>query len=222
VPRAADPKAVVCLILDWMTAFQMLKYSARATSGLRLFIHGVSGACGLALAQLGKNLSCELYGTASPAKHALLAPLQVSCFDSSNNRFVDEVKALGGVDVVFDALGYESFDRSYAMLRRGGVLVGYGFNGHVFGSAPGDVALSFMKLYARNLIPDGKRTAFFGIQNHKQQFAPDFQELLGQLVAGRITPTIKAVFPLAELQAAHRAWEKGDGMGSIVIAVGRG
>ncbi len=63
-------------------------------------------------------------------------------------------------------------------------------------------------------------TAYFGIHNHKKQFSPDFQELLGQLVAGRITPTIKAAFPLAELQAAHRAWEKGDG--SIVIAVGRG
>ena len=35
---------------------------------------------------------------------------------------------MGGVDAVFDALGFESFDESYSILKKGGVLVGYGQN----------------------------------------------------------------------------------------------
>ena len=53
-PEGVDRKAAVALVLDWVTAYQMLRHAADVKSGQRIFIHGLSGAVGGALLSLGK------------------------------------------------------------------------------------------------------------------------------------------------------------------------
>ncbi len=120
VPEGADPKLAVALVLDWVTAYQMLHRAARVKAGQRIFVHGLSGAVGRALLALGKIQGAEVFGTASPAKHEELRQLGAVPFDYSNKNWISAMKGLGGADTAFDPLGFESFDESYSILKGGG------------------------------------------------------------------------------------------------------
>jgi NADPH:quinone reductase-like Zn-dependent oxidoreductase len=48
VPDGVDLKAAVSLVLDWVTAYQMLHHAAHIKSGQKIFVHGLSGGVGVA------------------------------------------------------------------------------------------------------------------------------------------------------------------------------
>lgn len=220
VPDSCDPRAAVCLVLDYTTAYQMLHRKARLSPGKRAFVHGASGAVGRALVELAGLERIEVLGTASPRNFSALEAAGVTPFDYRNDGWVDTVRGLGGVDAVFDPLGFESFSRSYSILRRGGTLIGYGFNLNQRAGRRRNQALSFMGLFARNArFWTGKRTAFYGISRDSPHFNEDLSTLLGLLAEGKLVPKVKATFPLDDIRSAHSLWEKGEGIGSIVIDV---
>ena len=131
------------------------------------------------------------------------------------------VKKLGGVDAVFDPLGFESFDESYSILAKGGVVVGYGMNLPAWTKTPErPVIPSVLKLFSKNLLFwTGKRTTFFGVRRGSKNFARDLEQLFEWLRNGKISVPIKATFKLNEIQSAHREYASGSGMGSIIIEV---
>src|SRR5512134_2237584 len=66
VPPGLDAAEAVSLVLNYVTANQMLHRSARVRPGQRALIHGAAGGVGTALLQLGGLAGLELYGTCSP------------------------------------------------------------------------------------------------------------------------------------------------------------
>ena len=221
VPDGVDLRQATALILDWMTAYGMLERSAKVKRGQRIFVHGLSGAVGTALLHLAQLRGAEVFGTASASKHAELRATDAVLFDYKQKEWIRELQRLGGVDAVFDPLGYQSFDESYSILRKGGVLVGYGQNLPALMNTPRPSPFPMiMKLFARNLLFwSGKRTTFFGLSRRSKHFAPDLTLLFHLLAESRIHVPIKAVFPLSEVQAAHRMYAQGSGVGSIVLDI---
>jgi hypothetical protein len=66
--------------------------------------------------------------------------------------WIDAMNVRDGVDAAFDPLGFKSFDESYSILRKGGILVGYGLNlPGLSGSKPPSVLPAIVKLLAREL-----------------------------------------------------------------------
>ena len=223
VPDGVDPKAAVALVLDWVTAYQMLHHAAHVKAGQRMFVHGLSGAVGGALLQLGKLQGAEVFGTASAGKHEELRGMGAVPFDYAEKKWIGSMQQLGGVDAVFDPLGYESFDESYSVLRKGGILVAYGMNLPALKKTPRRAALpAILKLLSRNLLFwSGKRTTFYGLTRTSKHYKPDLQRLFSWLKAGKISVPIKTTFQLDEIQQAHRAYASSAGMGSIVLQVRR-
>ena len=223
VPDAVDKKAAVVLILDWVTAYQMLHRAAAVTAGQKIFVHALSGAVGGALLRLAKLNGTQVFGTASLKRHDELRRLGAIPFDYSNKNWIASTQNLGGVDAVFDPLGFESFDESYSILKRGGVLVGYGMNLPVWTNTPArSVTLSVLKLFSKNLFFwSGKRTTFFGVNRGSKHFTSDLEQLFEWLRDGRISVPIKTTFRLNEIQNAHREYASSERMGSIVIEVSR-
>jgi NADPH:quinone reductase-like Zn-dependent oxidoreductase len=221
VPEGVDPKAAVSLVLDWVTAYQMLHHAAKVQSGQKIFVHGLSGAVGGALLSLGKIQGAQVFGTASSSRHEELRKLGAVPFDYSTKSWIAAMKELGGVDAVFDPLGYESFDESYSILHKGGILVAYGMNLPALTKTPRPSALPVMlKLFSRNLLFwSGKRTTFFGLTRKSKNFTPDLELLFAWLKAGRISVPIRATFKLEEIQKAHREYARSARMGSIVIEI---
>jgi NADPH:quinone reductase-like Zn-dependent oxidoreductase len=221
VPAEVDPKQAVALVLDWVTAHEMLHHAAHVKAGQRIFVHSLSGGVGTAFLALAKIQNAEVFGTASPGKHQSLRDLGAVPFDYGNTQWIAAILAMGGVDAAFDHLGYESFDQSYSILKRGGILVGYGMNLPALSRSPRrPVIPSILKLFGRNLaFWSGKRTTFFGLNRQSKNYLPDLELLLDWLKAGKISVPIKATFAMDDIQAAHREYAKSSGMGSIIIEV---
>jgi synaptic vesicle membrane protein VAT-1 len=223
VPEGVDGRAPVALILDWVTAYQLLHRAAQVKAGQKIFVHALSGAVGGALLRLGQLQGAEVFGTASSAKHEELRQLGTVPFDYSNKNWIATVQKFGGVDAAFDPLGFESFDESWSVLKRGGVLVGYGMNLPAWTNTPArPVIPAVLRLFSKNLLFwSGKRTTFYGVNRASKNFNPDLELLFGLLKSGKISVPIKATFKLDEIQLAHREYAKGGRMGSILIEVSR-
>ncbi|KAI2609391.1 protein indc11 [Hypoxylon fragiforme] len=229
VPAGVDVAQATALILDWNTAYGMVKDTAQVSKGQKVFVHGMSGGVGAGLVALSLLRGAAVYGTASPRNHAAVRERGGTPFAYSDKAWQSEMRALGGADVVFDPLGYESFDESFAILSPRGFLVGYGNNkgslaasGAGGGEAERRPAPAMAKLLAHNLnVFCAKRTTFYGITRDSGSYLPNARELLDLLRSGTIRVPIKKVWDMEEVQEAHRGWATGNGIGSVLLKVAR-
>ena len=122
VPVGLDAAEAVAVVLNYITAYQMLHRSAKAHSGQRMLIHGASGGVGSAMLQLAKLAGVEMYGTCSAQGAALVRELGGIPIDYKNADFVKEIHRLtgDGVDAVFDGIGGDNLWSSRDALREGG------------------------------------------------------------------------------------------------------
>src|SRR5262245_58568173 len=107
VPSGLDPAEAVTLILNYVTAYQMLHRSAKVRRGQRVLIHGAAGGVGSAILQLGYLAGLEMYGTCSSRGAVAVSELGGVPIDYEHQDFVQEIHRLTteGVDAVFDSIG---------------------------------------------------------------------------------------------------------------------
>ena len=233
-PPGLDPAEAVCLILNYVTAYQMLHRSAKVKQGQRVLIDGAAGGVGTALLQLGRLIGLEMYGTCSAQKAAAVSELGAVPIDYRNLDFVKEIQRLtsDGVDAVFDGIGGEHVWRSRQALRPGGKVVVYGFTGSMkegrLASATSGgrhrfrEAANLGRYVVRSwLLPGRKRLVPYSIQWLKRirptYFQADLTALLQLLRDQKIKPLVAQRFPLAEARRAHELLGKGGVTGKIVL-----
>jgi NADPH:quinone reductase-like Zn-dependent oxidoreductase len=127
VPAGVDAAEAATLILSWTTAYQLLHRAAHVWPGQRVLVHGAAGAVGQALLVLGKMADLELWGTARGANAALIRELGAVPIDYQREDFT----RVGGFDVIFDGIAEDGYRRSFAALKRGGLLCAYGYSAGV-------------------------------------------------------------------------------------------
>src|SRR5262249_53905675 len=233
-----DPVEAVSLVLNYVTAFQMLHHSARVRAGQRVLIHGAAGGVGSALLQLGRLAGLEMYGTCSSGGAPTVSALGGIPIDYQHQDFVQEIHRLTGegVDVVFDSLGGTHIWRSRKALRPGGRVVAYGLTGSLRGGrlASGRSggrhrfrAIGIFGVYIAGgwLLPGRRRVVPYSIQWLKRLkpalFRQDLTTLFDLLQQQKIKPLIARRFPLAEARQALELLGKGGVTGKIV-RVGNG
>lgn len=228
VPDNVDPAAAVSLILNYLTAYQMLHRVAAVTKGSRLLVHGAAGGVGLAIIELASPLGCIIYGTASKAKHPVLTRLGVTPIDYRNEDFVARIRALTGtgVDAVFDAVGGSYWRRSFSTLRPGGVLIAYGAsattkNGrrdflNILRFLLGTPRYSPLSLLSKSQGVIGFNVTLWK-KTRPELYREDLASLLIMLAEGKIAPVIAARLPLREAAEAHRMIDNAAVAGKIVI-----
>jgi len=234
VPAGLDPSEAVSLVLNYITAYQMMHRSAKARSGQRALIHGAAGGVGTALLQLGGLAGLEMYGTCSPRGAAAVTELGGVPIDYREKDFVEEIHRLTGegVDVVFDPIGGAHLWESRKALRPGGKVVGYGLSTSLRGegltsSRPGRRqrfrGTGVFALYIAGgwLLPGRKRVVPYSIQTLMRMkpawFRQDLITLFNLLKEKKIEPIIAQRFPLAEAKGAQEMLEKGGVIGKIVL-----
>jgi NADPH:quinone reductase len=236
VPSGVDAAEAVSLVLNYVTAYQMLHRSAKARPGQRTLIHGAAGGVGTALLQLGRLAGLEMYGTCSSRSAPAVSGLGGIPIDYRHQDFVKEIHRLTseGVDAVFDPIGGTHLWRSRKALRRGGRVVGYGLRSSLRGeglasSRPGrrqrfrGTATFGLYIAAGWLLPGRKRVVPYSIQTLKRLkpgwFRQDLIALFDLLQRQRINPLIAQRFPLAEARRAHELLGKGGVTGKIVLVL---
>src|SRR5262249_44907381 len=107
VPSGLDAAEAVSLVLNYVTAYQLLHRSAKVKPGQRVLIHGAAGGVGSALLQLGRLARLEMYGTCSWRGASTVSDQGGIPIDYQQQDFVKEIHRLTseGADVVFDSIG---------------------------------------------------------------------------------------------------------------------
>ena len=140
--------------------------------------------------------------------------------DYNTEDFVDVVQKLGGVDAAFDAVSGENFKRSFNALKKGGILIPYGFYDQAMGRG-GNVAIDFIKVALWDKLPNGKRTSFYSIgdlrKKHPDWFREDLAALFKLLKEGKIKPSIEQRMQLEDALKAHELIEQAAVKGRIVL-----
>lgn len=131
LPRGIDDRAAAALMLKGMTAHYLLRRTYPVKRGDTLLVHAAAGGVGSVLVPWARHLGATVIGTAgSPDKVArALASGCHHAIDYRAHDFVAEVRRLTegrGVDVVYDAVGRDTFMKSLDCLRPLGMMVSYG------------------------------------------------------------------------------------------------
>jgi NADPH2:quinone reductase len=233
VPAGLDAAEAVAVVLNYLTAFQMLHRSAKAQHGQRMLIHGAAGGVGTAMLQLAKLAGVEMYGTCSAQGAAVVRELGGIPIDYKSADFVKEIRRLtgDGVDVVFDGIGGDNLWRSRDALREGGRVVTYGFQSKMCGGRmavrsegrhPIRESAELGSFILRNLFKPGRKSMVpysiqWSMRLKPAWFRHDLLMLLGLLKEGNIKPLIAQRLPLEEARRAHEMLGEGGVLGKIVL-----
>ena len=237
VPPSLDPAEAVSLVLNYITAYQMMHRSVQVKPGQRVLIHGAAGGVGSALLQLGLVAKLEMYGTCSARAAQAVSDMGCTPIDYKQQDFVQEIHRLtnDGVDAVFDPIGGAHLWQSRKALRRGGSVVGYGLITSIRGeglssSRPGrrqrfrGTPLFALYIAGGWLLPGRKRVVPYSIQTLKrlkpEWFRQDLIALLDLLKQQKLRPLVAQRFPLSEAKQAHELLANGGVIGKIVLVPG--
>ncbi len=236
VPAGLEATEAVSLVLNYITAYQMLHRSAKVKPGQRVLIHGASGGVGTALLQLGRLAGLEMYGTCSSRGASAVSELGGIPIDYRDQDFVKEIHRLTseGVDAVFDPIGGPHMWHSRKALRPGGTVVGYGLISSLRGEGlasgrPGrrqrfrGAAIFGLYIAGGWLLPGRKRVVPYSIQTLKrlkpEWFRQDLIALFDLLQQKKVKPLVAQRFPLAEARHAQEVLGKGGVIGKIVLVL---
>jgi NADPH:quinone reductase len=224
VPAGVDAAEAATVILSWTTAYQLLHRAARVQPGQRVLVQGAAGAVGQALLVLGKLSGLELWGTARSEHAALVRELGATPIDYQHEDFTRVLS--GGFDVIVDGVGEDGYRRSYAALKRGGLLCAIGFSASVQAQRRMlPIVLEIARLYLWRLLPGGKRARFYSVNvmraRHPAWFKEDLERLFGLLAVGVIRPHVGDRISFDEVPEAHRRLEADGLEGKLVLCPAR-
>lgn len=227
VPEGLDAAQVEALIVNGLTAWQMLYREAKVQPGQTIVVYGANGGVGTVLIQLARHQGLRVIGLASPAHHDRLRQQGVEPLDYRAPDLVEQIRQLApqGVDAVFDNVGGPSVARSFGLLKRGGALVSYAIASAV--QSDSSMAWSFVKLLTQlawyTILPNGRRASLYhiwsgqGKASFMERMKEDFAQLMSLLAKGVLIPPIAARFPLDHIQAAMTMAESRSLYGKIIL-----
>ncbi len=179
-----------------LTSWEALFDHGKLEAGQTVLIHGAAGAVGAFAVQLAKWRGARVIGTASGANLAYLQKLGADqTVDYKHERFEDKAS---NVDLIFDTVGGETLERSFAAIRKGGRLVS-------IAGAP-----SQEKARERGITAVMMSVATSGAK---------LAEIAGLIDSGTLQPRIDRVFPLSQALQAFEVSESGQARGKIVLEV---
>ena len=132
VPAGWSFASAASVPVAFLTAWYALVDLAGARPGQRLLVHAATGGVGQAAVAIGRHLGLEVYGTASPGKHHVLAAMGLDGAHIASSRTPEFeagfLAATGGagMDIVLNALAGELTDASLRLLAPGGRFVEMG------------------------------------------------------------------------------------------------
>ncbi len=226
VPAGLDPAEAETLVVNGITAWQMLHRKAHVRAGQTILVHGANGGVGTTLVQLARHAGVRVIGTASPRHHQALLELGVLPVDYHDADLAARVRELApaGVDAVFDHLGGESLQRSYRLLAKNGTLVSYSLlkeNGPLI---PAFIA-ALSRLAWWNLLPNGHAASFYNVwsghllrpNRFRARLHADLTAVLELLADGTLTAQVAARFPLGQARQAMELAESHTALGKVVL-----
>lgn len=194
--------------LDMLTAWHMLVARAQLRAGETVLVHAGGSGVGSAAIQIARLWGATVFATAGSAAKAARAK-ELGAQETILYRdtdFADEVKRLTGkrgVDVVFEHVGAETFEKSLRILARGGRLVTCG------ATAGADVSVNLRLVFFK----------LISILGSTMGSLAEMHEIVRHVTAGRLRPVVDRVLPLERIGEGHLALERREAFGKVVLEV---
>jgi len=217
-PRNLSFVEAASIPLVGLTSWQALLDVAGLKSSQKVLIHAGSGGVGAFAIQLAKHLGATVATTVSEHNTALAQRLGADVIiDYHKAKFDDVVR---DYDAVLDTLGGETQARSFAVLKKGGILV------TIYGVPTAKVGREWgLNSFVRAAMWFMNRKQFVMAQRHGVRYEYLFMQPNGEqlgaigalLESGKIVPVIDRVFPLTQARDALAYSESGRAVGKIII-----
>jgi NADPH:quinone reductase-like Zn-dependent oxidoreductase len=194
-PRTLDHVHAAAVPVAGLTALQVFEV-AQLRAGQKVLIHAAAGGVGNFAVHLAKAKGAYVIGTASAKNHTFLSDLGVDkAVDYQKTRFEDTLR---DVDLVLDTVGGETLERSFKVLKKGGILVSL-----------------VQPPSQESATKYGVRALFYG--GHAS--SSDLAEIAKLIDDGKVKPVVETVLPIAEARRAHELSETRHVRGKIVLKV---
>ncbi|GGF67722.1 alcohol dehydrogenase [Paenibacillus albidus] len=186
-----------------LTALIFLRDAAKIQRGQKVLINGASGAVGAYAVQLAKYFGTEVTGVCSAANFGLVKSLGAAkVIDYTQEDFTKNGQTY---DIIFDAVGKNSYSRCKSSLKPKGVYLS---------TAP-SLGIMLQMLWTSKI---GSKKAMFtaaGLRQSKENLV--FLKALVE--AGKLQSVIDRRYPLEECAEAHRYVEKGHKKGNVILSL---
>ncbi len=212
LPDGIDERTAAGAITKGITSWFLLHQTYQVKPGDTILIHAAAGGIGSIMSQWARHLGCTVIGTVSTEAKARIAKANGCDHVFLYDGFAKKVReiAKGGLPVVYDSIGKDTFEQSLDCLRPYGLLVSFGnASGHVTG-----VNLSILadkgSLYVTRPT----------MRNHgadKALFRHAIDEVFKVLQSGAVQAAINQTYALKDAAQAHRDIEDRRTSGSSVL-----
>jgi NADPH2:quinone reductase len=223
VPARVGEREAAAAMLQGMTAHYLSHDTYPLKKGETALIHAAAGGVGLLLVQMAHNLGARVIATVSTEEKAKLARAAgadevilytQADFEAETKRLIGDKSSGGkGVDVVYDSVGKTTFDKGLNLLRPRGMMVLYG--GSSGAVAPIDPLVLTQKgsiFLTRPSLANYITTA--------QELQQRAGAVFGMIREGKLKLRIEHVYPLAQVQQAHRDLEGRKTTGKLLLLPG--
>lgn len=206
IPEHISFETAAALPVSYQTAWRAIVTRAAVRPGEIVLVVGASGGTAIAAIQIALLAGATVHAvTSGPENVERVRALGAHFVHDRNkvdfSRAVYEATERQGVDVVIENVGTATWKGSVRALAPGGRLVTYGATtGH-------DASLDLRRVFWNQIDILGTTMASRG----------EFDAMLRTVFAGRITPVIDSILPLAEARTAHERLEAGEQFGKIIL-----
>lgn len=215
IPAAVDVGQAAAAMVQGMTAHYLTFSTYPLKAGETALVHAAGGGTGQMLVQVAKRCGARVLGTVSSEEKAIVAReagadevilyTQVD-FEAEVKRLTDNA----GVDVVYDSVGKDTFDKGLNCLRRRGYMILYGASSGPVPPVDPQILNAKGSLYlTRPYI--GHYTA------DRAELLQRANDVFNWLAAGELKVRIDKTFPLTEAAEAHRYLEGRQSKGKILL-----
>lgn len=214
IPDAMSFQDAAAFQIAYGTSHVALEYRAKLQAGETLLVLGAAGGVGLTAVELGKLMGARVIAVARGADKLAIA-MQAGAdhvIDATQDDLLAQLKAIGGVDVVYDPVGGDQFKAAFRACRPEARIIVIGF---ASGSVP---QIPANHLLVKNITVEG----FYwgGYLKFKPQIITDSMSKLSEWYQmGKLSPHISATFPLSQAQKGLDMLKARKSTGKVVITI---
>ena len=215
VPKEVDTQHATAVMEQGLTAHYLTHSTYPIKQGETALIHAASGGVGHLLVQIAKLRGARVIGTVSTEEKAALAR-EASADEViiyTQVDFEDEVKRLtdnAGVDVVYDSVGKDTFEKGLNVLKRRGYMV-------LFGQSSGPAPQIDPQILNRKGSLFLTRPTLGHYTANRAELMERASDLFTWMAEGKLNVRVDQTFPLSEAAEAHRYLEGRQSKGKILL-----
>lgn len=227
-PEGMDAFVGAAIAVTGLTAWMMIEEMGRVRQGDRVLVHSAGGGVGLMCGDLAKWRGATVVGTASAAKHPVLAERGFNQLVDYVDRDFESVLRNGpGFDLILDPIGGRSWAKSMRLLRPGGRLICFGFSANVVGPTKNwleyfrnVVQIPWLSFSPVHLVETN--TGVMGINmgrlwSETERLSAWLERILDLWRQGDLRPRVHAVVPFSEAARAHEVLHARENLGKVVL-----